>query len=318
MPSSIYYPNRVCSSRDIAKMSCPSDLSPEDFERRLLAANGRPISTSNLCAPHKPLLLPNARRDDSVDISQVLSCTPEQQHTLSHLSHYAGGAAVMGMADFLWDTRLPDVMGDLNTFGGNGMGAAVAQSNRVLDAINRYDIANKRFEDLKNHRAAPRMVNAAKLRADAAFREMNQVLYCRSLNYLNSTGFRMRQTTNGTGRPVWESIPVRDTADVQKLARFAKVGRVAGPGFILLDGYLRANSVHHAWKNGDPAWKREAVVQSGAFAGGIAAGAAIGFVIALTPVGLAVAVVAAGAVAVGSDYLLKGIFGDLYDLVTEW
>ena len=128
----------------------------------------------------------------------------------------------------------------------------------------------------------------------------------------------MRQTTNATGRPVWESIPVRDTADVQKLARFAKVGRVAGPGFILLDGYLRANSVHHAWKNGDPAWKREAVVQSGAFAGGIAAGAAIGFVIALTPVGLAVAVVAAGAVAVGSNYLLKGIFGDLYDLVTEW
>ena len=197
------------------------------------------------------------------------------------------------------------------------MGAAVAQSDKLLGAINKYDLANKHYEDMKNHRAAPRMVNAAKLRAKAAFTEMNQILYSRSLNYLNNNNFKMRQTTNAAGRTVWESIPVRDTADVQKLAKFAKIGRVAGPGFILLDGYMRANNVYHSRKSGDPNWERKAFVQGGAFAGGIGAGVAIGMVMALTPVGLAVGIVAAGAVAVGADYAIKGFIGGFYDWVTE-
>ncbi|UDL05673.1 hypothetical protein [Marinobacter sp. CA1] len=159
------------------------------------------------------------------------------------------------------------------------------------------------------------MVHAAKLRAEAAFKEMNEILFTRSKNYLKNNTFRVRETTNMTGRSAWESIPVRDTADVQTLSRFAKMGRIAGPGFILVDGYLRANSVYHSWENGEN-WERKAVVEGGAFAGGIAAGAAIGLVIAFTPVGLVVGVVAAGAVAVGADYALKELLGNIYDWVT--
>lgn len=85
----------------------------------------------------------------------------------------------------------------------------------------------------------------------------------------------------------------------------------------MLDGYLRANDVYHSWKSNDPTWERKAVVQSGAFAGGIAAGAAIGMAVAFTPVGLAIGVVAAGGVAVGADYVLKEIFGLMYDAVVE-
>ena len=157
------------------------------------------------------------------------------------------------------------------------------------------------------------MVNAAKLRAQAAFKEMNQILHAKSLNYLNNNTFKMRQTTNAAGRPVWESIPVRDTADVQKLAKLAKVSRVAGPGFIVLDGYLRANDVHHAWKNDDPNWECKAVVQSVSFGAGIGAGIFIGAVIALTPVGLIIGVVAGGAAAVGVDYAVKDRVGKMYD-----
>lgn len=219
----------------------------------------------------------------------------------------------MGLANLLWDTKIPDVVGDLNTFGGNGMGAVVAQSSRVLRVIDEYDLALKYYEDLKNHRAAPATVTAAKMKAEAAFKKMNQVLNEKSLNYLNTNTFDMRQTTNATGRTVWESIPVRDTADVQKLSRLAKVGRVAGPGFIVLDGYLRANDVHHAWKNNDPNWKRKAVVQGTSFGMGLVVGSAIGLVIAVTPVGLAIGLVAAGAAAVGMDYAVKEGVGRLYD-----
>jgi hypothetical protein len=86
-----------------------------------------------------------------------------------------------------------------------------------------------------------------------------------------------------------------------------------GPGFILLDGYIRANSVYHMRKAGNPEWKREAVVQTGAFATGIGAGVLIAFAISLTPVGLAIGLVAAGAAAVGADYGSQWLIGEFYD-----
>lgn len=311
MTSAIYYPKSVTSPQEIAESVCPSDMSSEEFARKFMEANWKG-SQPSVCQPNRPVAIPYGSVGGNVDISPIMACSKEEQQTLSHLSQYAGGAAVMGLADFLFETRIPSIVGDLNTFGGNGMGAAVAQSDTVLKAIDKYDLANKRYEDLKNHRAAPRMVQAAKMRAEAAFKEMNHILFSRSKNYLNNNTFRMRQTTNMTGRTVWESIPVRDTADVQKLTKFAKFGRVAGPGFILVDGYLRANSVYHSYREGGN-WQRKAVVEGGAFAGGIVAGTAIGLAMALTPVGLVIGIVAAGAVAVGADYALKKLLGEIYD-----
>ncbi|WP_166267252.1 hypothetical protein [Marinobacter caseinilyticus] len=255
MASSIYYPRTVFSSQELAKNICPADMTSEEFEQKFLSANGLSAGNNSICPPNRPVAVPSADQGESVGLGPIRACTFEEQQTLAHLSRYAGGAAVMGLADLLWDTKIPNVIGDLNTFGGNGMGAAVAQSSKVLGAINKYDLANKNYEDMKNHRAAPRMVNAAKLRAQATFKEMNQILHAKSLNYLNNNTFRMRQTTNAAGRTVWESIPVRDIADVQKLSRLAKAGRVVGPGFIVLDGYLRANSVYHSRNNNDPNWE---------------------------------------------------------------
>lgn len=313
MASAIYYPKSVTSPREIARNACPADMSSEEFARQFMAANWAD-SQPAVCRPNRPLTIPVTGLDASVDTSPIMACSMEEQRTLSHLSQYAGGAAVMGMADLLFETKIPNIVGDLNTFGGNGMGAALAQSDTVLSAINKYDLANKQYEDLKNHRAAPRMVHAAKMRAEGAFKEMNQVLFSRCKNYLNNNTFRMRQTTNATGRTVWESIPVRDTADVQKLTKLAKIGRVAGPGFIMVDGYLRANGVYRSWENGEN-WERKAVVEGGSFLAGIGAGVLIGAVIAVTPVGLAVGIVAGGAAAVGADYAFKDIIGWLYDLV---
>jgi hypothetical protein len=313
MPSSIYYPRTVTSSQEIARNTCPADMTSEEFEKRVLSANGQSSGIQRICPANRPVVVPSAGQGNPVSIGPIKACTFEEQQTLSHMSQYAGGAAVMGLANLLWDTKIPDIVGDLNTFGGNGMGAAVAQSSEVLGAIDKYDHANKLYEDLKNHRAAPRTVNAAKSRAEAAFKEMNRALNAKSLKYLNKNTFGMRQTTNAAGRTVWESIPVRDTADVQKLARFAKVGRVIGPGFIVLDGYLRANDVHHSWKNNDPNWERKAVVQGVSFGAGIGVGAVIGLVVAVTPVGLVIGIVAGGAAAVGADYLVKDFVGRMYD-----
>lgn len=313
MASSIYYPQSACTLHNIAQSFCQNPELADDFAAQVLRANPQTKGLNTPNTRNRPVVVPNSKHPSSINMNDLLCCLPEEHENLSQLSQQVGGATVMGLANMLWDTRIPDAVGDLNTFGGNGMGAALASSNNVLKAIDEYDHALKHYEDLKNHRAAPRMVRAAQSRANTAFSKMNQVLQMKSINYLNTNTFKTRPTTNATGKQVWESIPVRDTSDVQKLAKFAKTARVAGPGFIVLDGYLRANSVYHMHQDNDPRWKREAVVQSGSFSIGIGAGILIGAFVAATPVGLVFGLVLGGAAALGADYITNGVIGEIYD-----
>ena len=112
---------------------------------------------------------------------------------------------------------------------------------------------------------------------------------------------------------MWQSIPADSTADVQKLTKLAKIARVAGPGVVLLDGFLRVNDVHHRRKNNDPGWEKHAVMQGSGFTAALFTTAIIGAVLAATPVGLAVGIVIGGAAGVGSDRLVKELAGWAYD-----
>jgi hypothetical protein len=117
--------------------------------------------------------------------------------------------------------------------------------------------------------------------------------------------FGTKESVNLNGRVVRESVPVSSCDDAQKLMKFAKFGKVAGPVFIALDGVFRTNSVIEKYNANDPTWKREAVVQSAGFTFGIAAGAVIGGAIALSPIGLAAGLVVGGAAALGADIGVK-------------
>lgn len=314
MASSVYYPRTLTTPQDIANQFCPAGESSEDFRQRILSANSS-LTTQSSCAPRKPVMVPSADQSPSVSLGPLNACTAEEQDTLSQLSQYAGGAAVMGTARLFADLRLGDIAGNLTSFGGGGISAGVALANPVLSAIGYYDHANQYYQNLKNHRAAPATLNQAKRVVERAFIKMNHELNARSLNYLNNHAFGMRQTTTVTGRQVWESIPVRESVDVQRLAGFARVGRVVAPGLVLVDGGMRANKVHNAYQGGNPDWKKMAVVEGGSFAMGLGAGVAVGFVLTITPVGLAVAIVAGGAAAVGVDHVLKRFFTAMYDWV---
>ena len=113
MASSIYYPRTVSSSREIARNACPTGMTSDEFERKFLSANWRSAGQHRLCPPNRPVVVPTAEQGDNVDIAPLMACSPEQQKTLSHLSQHAGGAAVMGLAGFLWDTKIPGMVGDL-------------------------------------------------------------------------------------------------------------------------------------------------------------------------------------------------------------
>ena len=315
MAQALLYSKTPRSLQSIAHATRPIGTEPEQYESRLLQANASHPNLNSTVTPFRPTILTEGDNARVTNLHRIQACPAENQAVLANLSLHAGGAATMGLASFLWETKIPDAIGDMNTFGGNGIGAAVAKSNPVLAAIGEYDHAVKNYEDLLNHRAAPRTLRGAKAHMERAFEAMNRQFNRAALPYLNNAEYKMRQTTTVTGKPVWESIPVRDNADVIKLEKLTKVGRIAGPGIIAIDGYLRANKVHHMRKENNPAWKREAFIQGGAFAAGIIVGAAIGTVVTLTPGGLIIAFIAGGVAGVTLDRIAQSGFGRLHDLM---
>lgn len=317
MPNALVYRQKPCTLREVAHSTCPAGVDPSVYEHLLLNQNTTGSSLDRTFAANQTLVLPNSSAgigDTKVtNLSRLQSCSRAEHEVLSSLSNAASGAATLGLASFLWDTKIPDLVGDLVTFGGNGMGASTAASSTLLASINKYDKALAQYEQLTNHRAAPRMVRAAKSSMKMAFDEMQGAFNKQSFRYLNNLEYKRRVTTNAAGRTVWESIPIGSNADVLKLEKLARAGKVLGPGVILLDGYLRANKVHHMRKANDENWRRERFIQTGAFVTGIGVGIALG--ILLAPAGIVLALMVGGAAGLlldkGSQSLLRAVYDGL-------
>jgi hypothetical protein len=212
------------------------------------------------------------------------------------------------------EDRLLTIVGEVNTFSGGAGGALFNSSEKVLDSIDKYDRHLKQYDDLKNHKAAPSTIARKEQELVRAFDELSDTLERKKLPLFESNTFGTKESVNLNGRAVRESIPVSSCDEAQKLMKYAKFGKIAGPAFIMLDGVLRSKSVIDKYNANDPSWKREAVVQSVGFAGGIGMGVLIAGAIALTPIGLVAGLVLGGAVAVGADHVLKNVVEKIYDL----
>ncbi len=132
---------------------------------------------------------------------------------------------------------------------------------------------------------------------------MNHSLNQKGQRILQKHVGKTKEVLNARGRVGHTSIPISSHPDVQKLAKLAKFGKIAGPGFIVLDGALRTHKVANMYQENNAQWKREAVIQAGGFAAGILAGAGIIFLIGIAPVGIVVGLVAAGVMAIVADRL---------------
>jgi hypothetical protein len=318
MSGYIHYSRSACSLDDINSTIAVDGFDSESFRQQMVSANSAIRDPRQANAVHQPFVIPSGRGGPSV-CAPV--CTPAEHDVLASTAHAVGGAATMALAELVIDQKIADNVGNLNTFGGNGIGAAAVTSSHVLRTIAKYDQAVADYEQLRNHRAAPRTLKGKQMAVKRAYQEMATELNRRSLNLLHKNAFRTQEVKNLNGRVVRESIPVQNTADVQKLAKFARVARVAGPGFIALDGALRYNTVQNKRLDNDPTWKREAFVQAGGFAAGIATGAAIGLtiggLIVFSPVGLIIGFAAAGAMAVIVDKGFQAALGTTYDWVVD-
>ncbi|MCG8000115.1 MAG: hypothetical protein JAY99_11350 [Candidatus Thiodiazotropha lotti] len=189
----------------------------------------------------------------------------------------------------------------------------LTSSVKLVDSIENYDGYLKQYEDLRNHKAAPVTIAKKEQELARAFDEMSGALEDKKQPLLERNSFGTKENINQNGRVVRESVPVSNCGDAQKLMKFAKLGRIAGPASVVLDAALRTKTVREKYNANDPSWKREAVTESISFIGGIGVGVFIGGAIALTPVGLVAGMVIGGAAAIGADHYINAGIGSMFD-----
>ena len=239
-------------------------------------------------------------------------------NVLQQTSHTIGGPATATLAQLAAELRLPAASGDVNTFGAAGVGMVASASQTMVEDVLAYDKVLKEYTDLKGHGARPETLKRYETKTRAAFNKMNASFNKRGQQILQKHAFKMREVRHPyTGRIVNEAIPVANNNDVRRLTTFAQAGRILGPGFIALDGYLRYDKVNTMYQANHPEWEREAFVQAAGFGAGIVAGALIVLVIGFAPVGLVIGAVAAGVAAIYADRLATHWFGGIYDNVFE-
>lgn len=308
MSTLLHYPQQACSLDSIiAASQCATD-EQADFEKRIKQANT--AHKANLSS----IIIPDRQAMPKSVFNQL---SHKQHQTLRNLTQQYGGAAVMSLAQMFDHHQVNHYLSNINTFGSNGMGAAVASTGQVLQKVHHYQVALEEFENYRNHNAAPATQQRLKLKTENAFKEMSRTLRHRNMSLLEKNRFKQKQVKNMSGRIVNKSIPISQLDDVQKLSRFAKTARVLGPGLIALDGGLRYNKVRLMKKNNDPLWKREAIVQSASFAAGVAAGVIIGAFVAPIAGSLLLVLVIGGAAGLATDAAFQRATGKAYDFLAN-
>jgi hypothetical protein len=154
---------------------------------------------------NRPLIIPGSGFSPPIIAPSLIH---QERQTIESLSHYAGGAAVMALADFLDDSKILSLGGHGTTFSG-GMGAAsTAISSEVLKKVQKYDKLLKEFHGLENHRAVPATLNRKRAELKRAWKELDELVNRKGMRFLHERAVQTREVKNLTGRIVRESIPI--------------------------------------------------------------------------------------------------------------
>lgn len=127
-------------------------------------------------------------------------------------------------------------------------------------------------------------------------------------------------------------LRLSDQLEAQKLARFAKHTKLLGNGLAVIDFGARIGNIHTTYQ-ADGNWHKDLFIESSSFTASAVTGiatakvgaAALGFLVAATPVGWvglivggAVIAGASAAAAMGANHIVKEDAGGVYDRVMNW
>lgn len=269
------------------------------FDRNLLGQlNSRPVThnLTNLCLSHG--------EDNTLALAEIMSNLQNS------------GVAMMGASTSLYGNRM------------QGFGKAVEKYQQALLA----------YRDAIKSGPSARVV--AKEKAFRAFNEM-QRRFRNELSVVTSTSRARRGTVLGNptrGTNIARSsrsvakLNITNQVQASQLVRYGKQAKFLGNGLVLVDLGNRVGNIHTSYKAGGN-WERDLFIESSGLFATVSTGvitakagvAALGFLVAATPIGwvglivggLVVAGTSAAATMAVNDYS-KNNSGNLYDKIMNW
>lgn len=293
--------------------------------------HGKGCSNPSVLSPYTPYVL---GQDLSMFDKQLISTlsAPRVASELTKLSLSFGGDNAVALAEM---TR------KLQEYNTGLIGASTSvYANRLggfAGAVKEYQNALMLYRDAINSNAASKVI--AKQKAFKAFQNL-QIRFNHELNAINagtkaSRGTPLSSATRATNiaRSSRNIVKLDVTSQIQanNLVKFTQHAKVLGNGLAVIDFTSRIGNIHTEYKSSGE-WERELFIESSSFALsagiGIAAvnvgTAALGLLIAATPVGwvglivggVAIAGTAAAA-SIGVNSAVKGNAGNWYDTIIK-
>ncbi|MFE8070106.1 hypothetical protein QQM79_03520 [Marinobacteraceae bacterium S3BR75-40.1] len=315
---------------------CNQSMSPQNLR---LQCGVDPDSLSVLnglgspgVAAYTPYLLDSGHPGLERGIRDRLSCQANTRE-LTQLALSYGGDNVVALAEIR--EKLHEA----------GVGLISEAASFYDHRVNGFVGAVKEYEKaLLAYRKAARTQSpvqiALKQQAHRAFEKLQtqfqQELRSVTLNIKARRGTPLTRAERGTNiarsSRSATKLHVADEVQASKLVRFSRYTKFLGNGLAVIDFGSRAGRIQNAYQAGGN-WEREMFIESSSFAFSAAAGtftmsggsAALGLLVAATPVGwiglviggLAVAGTAAAA-SIAADSYVKENAGSIYDEIMSW
>lgn len=289
-----------------------------------------------LFRPHHPYLLsPRPSAEDRGIVSVLNSAPPRQLRNLTEISLDFDGESTLALAEVMEMLRSEPSL----AMTGAGTSVYSERMNAFGCSVQKYQDALLRYRKAVEAKASAAVMGLARQHAQNTFNEM-QSEFRHELKAVTSRIKARRGTVLGnsdralniaTSSRSATKLNVMSQVEAHNLLRFSKYATHLGNGLVAIDFASRVANVHNAYQAGGN-WERELFIESTSFAASTATGvatakagvAALGFVVALTPVGwvglivagVAIAGVSAGA-AIGMNSFIKSNSGSWYDAIMQ-
>jgi len=317
------FPNKGDKLSDLVRREYgdKDDASYEATMRRIEQLNPH-IPKSSAVPSHTPVLIPDPDgptlepvMPEGAALMAILNQLPcESREVLSELNSEEQFTIIAALAGLLDKYDMWQLSGDLNTYGGAGVGNATMRAGGLYKAI---DDVDKALLELRKTPKAQQPQQIAKIRQ--LYKNLHEKFGFELKNILARNASKIKK-----GHPLMrpqrginlalggsKRLPLTNANNIKAVSKFAIAGKVVGKGIIFLDLTLRARIVKNQWETGGP-WQRELFGQTAGFGLSFAA-AGIAFSLLLGPLGVILAIIVSGAIAVGADYIGQGLGYRVYD-----
>lgn len=239
--------------------------------------------------------------------------------------------AMMELASKLHDAGISTLGASTSVYGERMQGFAQSVQQYQTELL-AYRTATKK--DSATRRAAEQKVLASFSQMQTKFRLELESASAQTRHRQKGSPFNNPNRALNIARDSRNTVRLRlrDQLEAQKLAQFAKHTKLLGNGLVVIDFGARIGNIHTAYQ-ADADWHRELFVESSSFTASAVTGvatakvgaAALGFLVAATPVGW-VGLVVGGAVVAGASAVstiamnqaIKDQSGGWYDSIMNW